>query len=67
MVLDIKMAVLLEMSSDDENESDKLINYYEICNQQERGVIDQVLMYLCGWSFNSLLQRAQRDGMYVEE
>lgn len=67
MIPDIVTLVLMEIGSDTENESEKLIKYYNECNGQKRNVIDQVLMYLCGWSFNSLLQKAQHNGMYVEE
>jgi hypothetical protein len=39
-----------EMESDDENESEELLEYYLRCNRQERDVVDKVLIYICGWS-----------------
>lgn len=44
-----------EMESDGENESEELLEYYLNCNQQERDVVDNVLMYICGWTFETLL------------
>ena len=44
-----------EMESDGENESEELLNYYLNCNQQERAVVDNVLLYICGWTFETLL------------
>ena len=46
-----------EMESDGENESEKLLAYYLDCNQQERDVVDNVLMYICGWTFETLLAK----------
>ena len=47
--------IMSEMESDEENESDRLLAYYLRCNTQEKAVVDNVLMYLCGWSFETLL------------
>jgi hypothetical protein len=44
-----------EMESDGENESEELLEYYLHCNAQERDVVDNVLMYICGWTFATLL------------
>jgi len=46
-----------EMESDGENESDRLLKYYLRCNAQERAVIDNVMMYICGWTFETLLRK----------
>ena len=46
-----------EMESDGENESEELLAYYLDCNAQERDVVDNVLMYLCGWTFETLLAK----------
>ena len=46
-----------EMESDGENESEELLEYYLHCNQQERDVVDNVLMYICGWTFETLLAK----------
>jgi hypothetical protein len=46
-----------EMESDDENESEKFLVYYLSCNAKERAVVDNVLMYICGWTFETLLAK----------
>jgi hypothetical protein len=46
-----------EMESDGENESEELLDYYLHCNAQERHVVDNVLMYICGWTFATLLAK----------
>jgi hypothetical protein len=47
--------IFIEMESDGDNESDALLRYYLDCTTQERDVVDNVLMYLCGWTFETLL------------
>jgi hypothetical protein len=49
--------IFAEIESDGENESEELLNYYLRCNAQERAVVDNVLMYLCGWTFETLLTK----------
>jgi len=46
-----------EIESDRENESEALLNYFLRCDAQERDVIDNVMMYICGWSFETLLKK----------
>ncbi len=47
--------IFTEMESDGENESEALLHYYLDSNPQERAVVDNVLMYLCGWTLTTLL------------
>ena len=49
--------IFIEMESDGDNESDALLRYYLGCTTQERDVVDNVLMYLCGWTFATLLAK----------
>jgi hypothetical protein len=53
-----------EMESDGENDSLRLLNYYYECNQGERTAINNVLIYLCGWSFETILEKC---GIKVDE
>ena len=53
-----------EIESDGENESDKLLAYYLQCNTQEKAVINNVMIYLCGWSFETLLEKC---GIGIDE
>jgi hypothetical protein len=56
--------IMREMVSDGENESKELLNYYMECNQLERTVINNVMLYLCGWSFETILEKC---GIAVDE
>lgn len=53
-----------EIESDGENESDLLLNYYLRCNAQEKAVVNNVMIYLCGWSFETLLEKC---GIGIDE
>ena len=53
-----------EIESDGENESDLLFNYYLRCNTQEKAVVNNVMIYLCGWSFETLLEKC---GIGIDE
>jgi hypothetical protein len=46
-----------EMASDTENESQELLDYYVGCNQEQRTAVNEVTTYLCGWSFETLLEK----------
>ena len=53
-----------EMGSDGENESKALLGYYMECNTHEKDVVNNVMIYICGWSFETLLYKC---GIKVEE
>jgi len=53
-----------EIESDGENESKALLRYYMECNSQERAVVNNVMMYICGWSFETLLEKC---GIKIDE
>ena len=53
-----------EIESDGENESDLLLNYFLRCNTQEKAVVNNVMIYLCGWSFETLLEKC---GIGIDE
>jgi hypothetical protein len=46
-----------EIASDGANDSAKLLRYYIHCNLQERAVVNNVMIYICGWSFETLLEK----------
>lgn len=48
--------LLREIESDGENESRKVLLYYMRCSRQEKTVVNNVLMYLCGWTFPTILK-----------
>ena len=47
-----------EIESDGENESRKLLLYYMRCSRQEKTVVNNVFMYLCGWTFPTILKKS---------
>jgi hypothetical protein len=49
--------IMAEIESDGENESDRLLAYYLRCSTQEKAVVDNVMIYLCGWGFVTLLKK----------
>ena len=56
-VQNIIPTLMTEMEADGENESEELLRYYLDCNSEARDVVDNVLMYLCGWTFETLLAK----------
>ena len=56
--------IYAEMESDGENESKALLGYYMECNAPEKAVINNVMIYICGWSFETLLEKC---GIEVNE
>jgi hypothetical protein len=32
-------------------------DYYMECNSQEKAVVNNIMMYLCGWTFETLLEK----------
>jgi hypothetical protein len=46
-----------EIASDGQNESRKLLIYYMRCNRQEKAVVNNVCLYLCGWTFPTILKK----------
>ena len=53
-----------EIESDGENESRELLRYYMECSQVEKAVVNNVMIYLCGWSFETLLEKC---GIEIDE
>lgn len=60
-----------EMSNDGDNESSELFDYYLRCSLAERAIINNVCIYLCGWSFETILEkcgiRVDENGDPIEE
>ena len=56
-VQNIIPTLFAEIESDQENESEALLRYYLDCKPEARDVVDNVLMYICGWTFETLLAK----------
>jgi hypothetical protein len=48
--------LMREMDSDGENESQELFDYYVGCTKEEAAAVNIVMLYLCRWSFATLLR-----------
>jgi len=56
--------IMGEMWNDWENESSELLAYYQGCNTVQRSVINFVMICLCGYSFETILEKC---GIRVDE
>jgi hypothetical protein len=61
---DVIPTIYTEMATDGENQSAELLDYYTRCDQTERAVINEVCIYLCGWSFETILAKC---GIQLDE
>ena len=57
--LDIIGTIISEAETDNENESDRLLEFYKACNSSERAIIDLVLMYICGWRMKTIIDKSE--------
>ena len=56
--------IFAEIESDGCNESEYLLKYYLRCTAKEHAVVDNVLIYLCGWTFTTILGKC---GIRIDE
>lgn len=63
---DIIWTILEEMNTDHENESEILIDFYNGGDEQRKEIVDLVLLMICGWKMDSLIQIARRRGNLIE-
>lgn len=57
--LDVISAIKEEAMSDDENESFNLLNYYRSASDEQRSVMDCVLVCICGWTMNTIIEKSE--------
>lgn len=58
-MVDVVSAIHDAIETDCCNESEKLIAFYEMCNHKEKSIIDYVSMFLCGWTFRTIMEKAK--------
>src|SRR3954451_873339 len=46
-----------EMGSDDENDSQELVEYYNGASSEQREAMNEMCIYLCGWSLETIFER----------
>lgn len=54
-----------EFDSDSENESRALLRFYKHGDAVTRKAVDWTLMYLCGWTLETLIEKAKERGNYI--
>jgi hypothetical protein len=57
--VDIIPTILRELITDDSNESESFIRYYNELNNDERKIVDNILMFITGWSFDTLYNKGK--------
>ena len=45
------------MQTDEENESWELLQHYRVSDAKKRGAMNATLLFLCGWSFETILEK----------
>jgi hypothetical protein len=45
------------MGSDDENDSQELVEYYNQAGSEQREAMNEMCIYLCGWSLETIFER----------
>ena len=53
-----------EMSSDGENDSKELVAYYNGADSEQRAALNDMCIYLCGWSLETIFERC---GLNVDQ
>lgn len=56
--------IMIEMSSDGDNETRKLLWDYKHANEDERAAMDATLIHICGWSLKSLIEKEEEYEKY---
>ena len=53
-----------EMGSDGEKDSEELVAYYNGVSSEQRAAMNEMCMFLCGWSLETILGRC---GLIVDQ
>lgn len=56
-----------EIVTDTENESENMIEWYKGASDSEKVGFDTAILYLTGWSMDTLIELAKIRGNYVED
>ena len=64
---DIVGQIMEEMMSDDENDTERLLFAYENATEEERAIMDYVLVCLCGYTMNTIIEHAKEYKNFLEE
>lgn len=56
--LDVISTIKEEAWSDEENESANLLRYYLNATDEERSIMDCVLVTICGWTMSTIIEKS---------
>jgi|SRR4051794_28267895 len=51
-----------EMGSDDDNDSQGLVEYYNAASSEQREAMNEMCIYLCGWSLETIFVKIRTYG-----
>ena len=66
-VSDVVSTIYNEIATDDYNQSARIIEKYEAMNDEQKHIVDDLLMDICGWTLDSLIDLAKDRECFVEE
>jgi hypothetical protein len=49
------------IASDDDDQSERLVNDYNHATKEQQQAIDDALICICGWSLSTLIKQAKHD------
>lgn len=67
VIPDVVTVIKQEIETDSENESKILLNYFCNLSKEKQDVVENVLMYVCGWTLKSLIRIADQRKLRVDE
>jgi len=63
--LDVISTIETEILSDESNESMKLLAMYKDATEEERAIMDTMLVDICGWTMGSIIMLASGREKYL--
>lgn len=66
-VPDIVSTIYNEIGADDYNQSARIIEKYDAMTSEQKAIVDDLLIDICGWAMDSLVELAKDREYFVEE
>lgn len=64
---DVMSTLQVAISTDDDNQSERLIADYEAADDATKKIMDDMLICICGYSMLSLVTLAHDNGSFLDE
>lgn len=64
--LDIVSQIMIDMESDTENQSAMLLELYLNADEEEKGMLDYLLVSLCGYTLKTIINNAAAAGLVLD-